>query len=49
MKIKIGKSCEMCNACGGHQGKTNIIAEFSRKEMALCENCCKKLKEELSK
>lgn len=49
MKIKIGKGSEMCNACGGHQGKTKITAEFSGKEMGLCDNCCKELIEELKK
>jgi len=43
MNIKISQGYEVCHGCGGRQSKKKITAEYSRKEIELCEKCCEKM------
>ena len=47
MNIKIDRSYEICQGCGGRQAKRKILAEYSGSEIHLCNTCCEKLKKKI--
>ena len=51
IKISGSMACsgEACNNCGGIQAKNKITTNYSGKSLELCNNCFKKLVEEIQK